>query len=199
MMKSVSTILFVAMMMLLGVSMTSMTSSMSSSIVVMAQEEAVECNCDDVCESKVSAVLHDAEMSKEQMMNTINDLQAKLEAAVQEKVNLEEQARYAQGELQGQLDTLKETLQQTNLAAEAQKQLNDQLTAQKSDLEAKMSSLQSDAEEKVSSIKAELEEKASKLEQFLNARFYVNFDMLKSDIMGLISKVKKALGMEDEL
>ena len=166
----------------------------------MAQDDAaVECNCDDLCESKVSAVINDAEMSKEQMMNTINDLQAKLEVAVQEKVDLEEQARNAQGDLQGQLDALKETLQQTNLAAEAQKQLNDQLAAQKADLEAKLSSLQSDAEAKVSSIKAELEEKASKLEQFLSSRFYVNFDLLKNDIMGLIAKIKKALGMEEEL
>lgn len=181
--------------MLLGLSTTRTPNTATTMMVVVAQEEeggggeevVAACNCDD------------AETAKEQMRNAMNDLQAKMEEAFTAKAEAEQHARNVQGELQGKLDELQQSYQQAMSAGEELKKMNNELTAQKSDLEAKMASLSADAESNVRSLKAELDESAAILEKYASARFYVNFELLKSDILGLVSNIKSALGMKDEL
>jgi septal ring factor EnvC (AmiA/AmiB activator) len=176
---------------------------------VMAQEEGEEgaaaaavtpeCNCQAECESMVAEAINDSEQSKAQVMAAVSDITAKMDRIVAEKADTDEWARNMEGELKGKIDELTLQLQQMTSAGETLKKMNDELTEQKSALERKVTEVTNDAKAKVESMAAELAEKTESAEKCTKARFYVNFELLKSDCLSLISKAKAALGMKDEL
>lgn len=138
------------------------------------------------CNDKIASVLADAERSNQELKRVIDDMTQKIEEATGAKVSAEQMVHNAQaqmGQLQAELQA-----KINDVTTQLHNAVSENETAQK---------MKNAAAEQVATMQAELET----AKNYLNNRFYVNFDLLKQDVSSVIQKGKEAFGLggADEL
>ena len=150
----------------------------TTSNTVLAQDEAAV-NCDEVCASQVAEATRAVQIEKEGLQQQLDPLRAALEQAKEASVV----AAADVTTLQGQLAAMEEAVAAAKAEVAARELAASEAEAASA---AKLASLQTELEA--------AEARATKLDK---THFFLNKDLIKADIMGLLKKYGLIKDKED--
>ncbi len=142
---------------------------------------AVEVNCDEICASQVAEATRVANQEKAELEAQLSPLKAALD-----------QAKDASVTAASEVTNLKGQLANMEKAAAAAKSEAESIKASAAQGEAAAAS-------KVAAMEAELATAKAKVQEFESARYVINKNVIKSDLMGILKKYGLVKEEEKEL
>ena len=129
-----------------------------------------EVNCDEICASQVAEATRGVNEEKAALEGQLSPLQAALEQAKEASVTAASEVT----NLKGQLATMEGAVAEAKAETEAAK--------------AGIAEGEAASAAKIAEIEAELAAAKSRVEEFESARYFINKDLIKSDMKGLLKK-----------